>query len=51
MDIKDMNMEDIEKRSLELKSQLNNEEADLDTIEKELNQREERKAFLVAERE
>lgn len=51
MDIKDMNMEDIEKRSLELKSQLNNEEADLDTIEKELNQMEERKAFLVAERE
>lgn len=51
MEIKDMTMQDIETRSAELAEMVNGENADLEAIEKETNELEERKAQIVREAE
>ena len=51
MDITNMNMEDIEKRTLDLETQMKEEGADLEAIDAELGKLEERKALLISERE
>lgn len=51
MDIKDMTMQDIETRSAELAEMVNGENADLEAIEKETNELEERKAQILREAE
>lgn len=49
MEIKEMQMSDIEKRSLEIEEEMKNEEADIDSLAEEVEQLEERKAVLNAE--
>lgn len=51
MDIKEMNMEEVETRSAELAEQINDENADLDAIETEVQELEERKATILRETE
>ena len=51
MDIKEMNMEEVETRSAELAEQINDENADLDVIETEVQELEERKATILRETE
>ena len=49
MEIKDMQMADIEHRSAELAEQMNLEGADINTIEAEVQALEERKAQILEE--
>lgn len=49
MEIKEMTFDDIEKRTLEIESLLKDENADVDSLEKEVKELEERKAQLNAE--
>lgn len=51
MEIKEMNMEEVETRSAELAEQINDENADLDAIETEVQELEERKATILRETE
>lgn len=51
MEIKEMNMEEVETRSAELGELLNTENADLEAIESEVNELEERKAEIIRETE
>lgn len=51
MDIKEMNMEEVETRSAELAEQITDENADLDAIETEVQELEERKATILRETE
>ena len=51
MEIKDMLIEDIEKRSLEIAEELKKEDADVDSLEAEVKELEERKAQIVKEAE
>lgn len=49
MEIKDMSIEEIETRSLEIEQLLTDDSADVDALSEEVNALEERKAFLLAE--
>ena len=49
MEIKELSIEEIEQRSLEIEQMLSNEDADVDALSEEVNALEERKAFLLAE--
>ena len=51
MEIKEMLTEDIEKRSLEIAEELKKEDADVDSLEAEITELEERKAEIVKEAE
>ena len=51
MEIKEMNMEEVETRSAELAEQITDENADLDAIETEVQELEERKATILRETE
>lgn len=51
MEVKDMTMQDIESRSAELAEMVNGENADLEAIEKETNELEERKSQILREAE
>lgn len=51
MNIKDMTMQEVETRSAELAEMVNGENADLEAIEKETNELEERKAQILREAE
>ena len=51
MEIKEMNMEEVETRSAELAEQITDENADLDAIENEVQELEERKATIIRETE
>lgn len=51
MEIKEMNMEEVETRSAELAEQIADENADLDAIETEVQELEERKATILRETE
>lgn len=51
MEIKEMNMQEVETRSAELGEMLNTEEADLEAINKEVTELEERKATILKETE
>lgn len=49
MEIKEMQMEDIEKRSLEIEEELKKEDADIDSLTKEVEELENRKAEILTE--
>jgi len=49
MNIKEMQMEDIEKRSLEIEQEMQNEDADIDSLSAEVEELEARKAEILAE--
>lgn len=49
MEIKDMSIEEIETRSLEIENLLTDDNADIDALSEEVKALEERKAFLLAE--
>lgn len=49
MEIKDMTMEDIEKRSLEIEEEMNREDVDVEALSKEVEELEARKAEILAE--
>ena len=51
MEIKDMTINDIEQRSVEIAEAMKAEDADLDALDEEVRQMEERKAVLKAEAE
>lgn len=49
MEIKEMQMSDIEKRSLEIEEEMNKEDADIESLTKEVEEMEARKAEILAE--
>lgn len=49
MEIKEMQMSDIEARSLEIENLMNSEDADIETLSKEVEELEKRKAEILAE--
>ena len=49
MEIKEMQMADIEKRSLEIEQEMQNEDADIDSLSAEVEELEARKAEILAE--
>ena len=49
MEIKEMQMADIEKRSLEIEEEMNKEDADIDSLTAEVEELEKRKAQILAE--
>ena len=51
MEVKEMTMEDIEKRSLEIETEINQDDADIEKLTDEVNQLEERKAQIEKDAE